>query len=188
VLHDDAIEYTLTRFEEELRKHVRSISGQMSSLERKKAKLTKEAANLAKAIASGLDSSTVRTELLAKEAEIKTIEAQVLSANADSVKMKIQDVRKFVESSLKDIRAPFNSNTTVGVKAAISRHMPVIRMRGVVKPDGRKVYEVVSEWELLGGTVTSSAHLDGAEGAVRSMLPNLPEAVIPFNGVFRRAA
>jgi hypothetical protein len=39
------------------------------------------------------------------------------------------------------------------------------------------------DWKILGPRNTS-----GAEGAVRSILPNLHEIALPFAGVFKRAA
>jgi hypothetical protein len=53
-------------------------------------------------------------------------------------------------------------------------------------PDARRIYQVQSEWELIEGGV---ALLYGAEGSVRSILsPTGFESVVPFEGVFRRAA
>lgn len=77
-----------------------TASSQMSSLERKRARLEREVSNLAKAIGSGLDSPAVRSELVTKEREIKSIDAQVISAKPESIKVQIRDARKFVESSL----------------------------------------------------------------------------------------
>jgi len=54
----------------------------------------------------------------------------------------------------------------------------------VMEPTG-KAYVASGRWSVLG-----EVHRDGAEGAVRSEPPilNLPEVVIPFDGVFRKAA
>jgi hypothetical protein len=66
----------------------------------------------------------------------------------------------FVESSLKDIRKLLGSDSATA-KATLSRHMPSIVLKPCVKPDGRKVCQVTSEWELL---ETGVALLGGAGG------------------------
>jgi site-specific DNA recombinase len=153
VLREEVIDYALSRFEEELTKAVRSASGQMSRLEQKKRKLEKELQNLSKAIASGLDSATVRSEIVDREREIQNINSQVLAAKPESVRTKINDARKFVESSLKDIRKVLGSDPMTA-KTTLSRHMPSIVLKHEVKPDGRKIYHVTSQWELLSGEAT----------------------------------
>ena len=174
VLREDAIEYTLARFEEELTKVVRSLSAQMSRLEVKRRKLEKELRNLTKAVASGLDSATVRTEIVDREREIQSINSQVLAAKPESVKTKIEDTRKFVESSLKDIRKLLGSDPATA-KATLARHMPSIILKPHSKPDGRKVYQVTSEWELLDGGL---ALLECAEGQNRTAYAGLFRAAL----------
>ena len=149
VLREEVIEYTLSRFEEELTKAVRSTSSRMGGLEQKKRKLEKELKNLTRAVASGLDSSTIRSEIVDREREIQTIDSQTVRAKPESVRTQIRDARRFVELSLKDIRKLLGSDSATA-KATLSRHMPSIVLKPAVKPDGRKMYQVASSWELLG--------------------------------------
>ena len=160
VLREEVIEYALSRFKHELTMAVRSVGGQMTRLQPKKQKLEKELRNWSEAIASGLNSATVPSEIVDRECEIQNINAQVVAAKPESVRTMIQDTRKFVESSLKDIRRLLNSDP-VTAKATLIRHMPTIVLKPSVGPDGRKVYQVTSEWELLEG---GSPLLECAEG------------------------
>jgi site-specific DNA recombinase len=164
VLRKEVIEYALSRFEDELTRAVRDISGQMSSLNAKRRKLEKELRNLTKAVASGLDSAAVRAEIVGREREIQNIDSQIVAAKPDSVRVKINDARRFVESSLRDIRKLLGSDAATA-KATIARHMPSIVLKPSARPDGRRYYQVVSEWELLEGGV---ALLNGAEGGNRT--------------------
>ncbi|MGD1211254.1 MAG: recombinase family protein [Candidatus Acidiferrales bacterium] len=159
VLQEDAIEYALSRFEEELTKGVRNVGSQMSRLEQRKRKLERELHHLGKAIASGLDSQTLRAGIAEREAEITDIHSQIICAKPDTVRTKIRDARKFVESSLKDIRKLLNSDPATA-KATLSRHMPSI----VLSPEPNRRYQVVSQWELLPGSAISAGYTSGAEG------------------------
>ena len=57
--------------------------------------------------------------------------------------------------------------------------------RTVVRPDGRRIYQVVSEWDLI---KSGAERVVGAEGAGCSVSPSQPEVTVPFEGVFKRAA
>jgi hypothetical protein len=162
ILRDDVIEYALNKFEEGLKKRMKDVSGQLSRMEIRKRKLEKELTNLTKAVATGLDSPSIRAEIVNREREIQAINEQVISSKPESVKTKINDTRKFVMSSFKDIRSLLASNPQTA-KSVLARHMPQIIMKPIVKPDGQKVYQVVSEWELLEGGL-----MLGAKGDERS--------------------
>jgi len=124
---------------EGLKKRMKDVSGQMSRMEIRKRKLEKELTNLTKAVATGLDSPSIRAEIVNREQEIQAINDQVISSNPESVKTKINDTRK---SSFKDIRSLLASNPQTA-KSVLARHMPQIIMKPIGKPDGQKVYQVV---------------------------------------------
>lgn len=65
-----------------------------------------------------------------------------------------------MESSPKDIRKVLGTDPATA-KATLARYTPQIVLKPAAKPDGRKVYQVTSEWELLEGAL---ALWDGAEG------------------------
>ena len=174
VLREEVVEYALAKFEEELNKTIRNVSSQMGRLEQKRKKLEKELRNLSGAIASGLDSATVRAEIVDRERQIRDIGSQIVSAKPESVRTKIQDTRKFVESSLKDIRQLLGSDPATA-KTTLSRHMPKIVLKPTVKPDGRRVYQVSSEWELLDSGL---ALLECAEGQNRTAYAGLFRAAL----------
>ena len=160
VLRDEVIDYTLSRFEEELTKAVRATDNQAGQLERKKKVIEKELQNLVKAVASGLDSPSIRMEIGDRERQVREIGDKIIGSKPETVRTNLRNIRAFVESSLKDIRKLLNSDPTTA-KATLARHMPKIVLKPNVRPDGLKFYQVVSEWELLQG---GTALLYGAEG------------------------
>lgn len=166
VLQPEVIEYALNRFEAELTKAMKSVAGNMASLDVKRRKIEKELSNFMRVIASGLDSVSVRNEIADRERELQAINAQIVSAKPDSVRTQIEGARKFVESSLKDIKKLFGVDATAS-KVTLGKHMPRIMLKPSVK-DGRKFYRVESEWELLEGTselpFADTRLLVGAEG------------------------
>ena len=72
------------------------------------------------------------------------------------------------------IRKLLSSDSSTA-KATLARHMPSIILKAAVRPDGRKVYRVTSEWELLEGGV---ALLGGAEGQNRTAYAGLFRAAL----------
>jgi hypothetical protein len=111
VLRPEVIEYALSRFEAELTKAVNSVTGQMASLDAKRRKIEKELKNYMTAIASGADAGGIRNEITDRERQLQAINAQIVSARPDSVRAKIQDARKFVTESLKDIMKLFGPDS-----------------------------------------------------------------------------
>ncbi len=109
-----------------------------------------------------------------REREIQSINSKVISAKPESVRTKIQDARKLVESSLKDIRKLLGSDPATA-KATLARQMLSIVLKADVKADGPKVYWVTSEWEFLGG---GSALLESAEGQNRTAYAGLFRAAL----------
>jgi hypothetical protein len=152
------------------------VRGQMDRLESKKRKLETELANLMKAVATGLDSFTIRGGIADRERQIRAIHDQIISSEPESVKTKISDTRKFAMSSLKDIRRLLASDSQTA-KSVVARHMPQIVMKPIVKPDGQKVYQVVSEWALLkGGLELNTSESKGPKGAREFTLAPLVHA------------
>jgi hypothetical protein len=166
VLKPEVIEYALCQFESELTKSMNAVTGQMASLDKKRIKIQKELKNLTMAVACGLDSVTVRNEIADRERELQRINAQIVSAKPDSVRTKIQDARRFVEATMKDIKKLFGVDSAAA-KLTLALHMPQIVLKPAMK-DGRKIYQVISEWDLLEGTTelpaVDSKRMVGAEG------------------------
>jgi hypothetical protein len=119
-----------------------------------------------RAIANGVDAVSVRNEITDRERELQGINAQIVSAKPDSVRTKIQDARKYVEATMKDIKKLFGVDAAAA-KVTLAKHMPQIVLKPATK-DGRKIYQVISQWELLEGTselpAFESKRMVGAEG------------------------
>jgi site-specific DNA recombinase len=165
VLKPEVIEYALCQFEAQLTKSMKAVTGQMADLDSKRRKVEKELANFMRAIASGAESVTIRNEIADREKELQRINAQIVSAKPDSVRTKIQDARKLVEANMKDIKKLFGVDASAA-KMTLAKYMPQIVLKPATK-DGRKIYQVISQWELLDGTLDLPAvekRMVGAEG------------------------
>lgn len=88
------------------------------------------------------------------------INERIISSQPETVRSKLRDLRKLVESRFKEFRT-FLHRDPIAAKAALARNLPHIVLKPGIRPDGRKFFMVTSEWELLEGGV---ALLDGAEG------------------------
>jgi hypothetical protein len=110
-LRPEVIEYALSRFEAELTKAVKNVTGQMTALDMKRRKIEKELKYYMVAIASGVDAVSIRNGITDRERQLHAINAQIVSAQPDSVRAKIQHARRFVTDGLKDIKKLFGTDS-----------------------------------------------------------------------------
>jgi site-specific DNA recombinase len=86
VLREDVIEYTLSRFEEQLSKELQNVSADMERMRKRKAELESEIARLTGGLASGIFSVSVMAEIAQREREVRDIGDRLLSSEPDSVR------------------------------------------------------------------------------------------------------
>jgi site-specific DNA recombinase len=153
VLREEVIEYTLERFEQELKRAFKKLDGEVELLRQRRAEIEKRLGNYMRAIGDGHYSTAVMAEVAACEKELAEISDRLLGRRADSVAQKMQDVRTFALSRLTDLRALLCSDALTA-KAAISEHVQSITL----EPDG-PAYKVSGTWDLLG-----SGRMEGAGG------------------------
>jgi site-specific DNA recombinase len=153
VLREEVVEYTLERFERELKRAFKKLDGEVELLRQRRAEIEKRLANYMRAIGVGHYSTTVMGEVATCEKELAEISDRLLGRRADSVAQKMQDVRTFALSRLTALRALLCSDALTA-KAVISEHVHSITL----EPDGR-AYRVSGTWDLLG-----SGRMEGAGG------------------------
>jgi hypothetical protein len=162
VPHEDRIKHAVMSLEKELRNSARDAGDQAGRLVDKRKRFEAELKNLTKAVATGLDSPTIRGEIAEREQGIRDIDRQLRAAKPETVNTDLKQIRRFIEASFQDYWAVLNGDP-VSAKAMLARHMPRITLKPVQDSDGCKVYEVTSRWELLNGGL-DQAQMRCAEG------------------------
>jgi hypothetical protein len=172
VLSPAAIDHVIHKLEIELSKKLSRVDGDFENTRRKKARLENELRNLTTAIADGLDSPTLRAGIVAREKEIADLTAKVLGDKTGSVHARIRKLRKFVESSLADVRELLATNGNPAlVRMALAKHIEAINIGS--DESERIVYR--GAFKLLENECDSS---DGAEGQNRTGYAGLFRAAL----------
>jgi hypothetical protein len=104
----------------------------------------REIANLTDVVGQGDFSPALRAALVAREREISEITAKLLESKPDSLRIKIRDIRSFVDSQMRGIRAIVNSDTTQ-TRAIFAKHIEKITLT----PNGEH-YLASGTWDFVG--------------------------------------
>ena len=127
VLSPEAIDYVFERLEVELSKYLSRIDGDLEIMRQRKTKLEAELKNLARVIADGMDSPALRQAITEREAEISALTAKTLGRGKGSVHSQIRDLRKFVATNLRGLRALFSSDeNALAVRMELAKHIQEI--------------------------------------------------------------
>ncbi|MGH9715633.1 MAG: recombinase family protein [Candidatus Acidiferrales bacterium] len=156
VLSDRVIDYLLERLEAEIEKRSSALDADMEAMQERKAALEAELHNLTRAVASGMDSPSIRAAIGEREREISALVEKTTGREKGSVHRRVQDLRKFVRESVAQVReliAGQHGNPSI-VRAELGRHVDAITLL----PDGETI-RYKGNWKVLGAGYT-----DGAEG------------------------
>lgn len=155
VISPAAIDYVLRRLEGEIEKALGQLDADLLEAQRRKTVLESELQNLGRAIASGLDSPTIRAEITKRETEIANLVTRVAGRKNNSARTQVRNLRKFVESSISDVRSLLAGKhaNPAATRMALSKHIGEI----VMLPDEGQAVKYRGKWKLLG-------NWDGAEG------------------------
>lgn len=152
VLRQEVVEYTLQRFESELKAKLESLSGQAETLRSRRQSLELEIKHLTDALAAGnapQPPAAVIAAIHERERELLGITDQLLEANPDSLGARLQDLRQFVISRLADVRKLLYADVSTA-KAEIQRHVDKIDLVPA-EASGERFFVASGEWDLLGG-------------------------------------
>jgi hypothetical protein len=144
VLTTTAIDYALGEVERAVREANLTASGEMATLEKRRAEIEQELINLTEAIAVTKGSKAVMAAVVQREQEREEILSKLASIGRDSFEKQMNQLRGFVGSSLSNIRDIMAKNTTGG-RVLLGEHIKEIRL--VPTPEG---YMVQGEWGLFG--------------------------------------
>ena len=148
VLQPHVIDYTLDRFETELKKQFQSLSGQMDGLRRRKRKLEAELQRLTKVVAEGGHSTFLLEGIAERERELRSLTQTLVTGETGSIQATWVNLREFVHSRLADMKAVLYADVGRS-RIELARHVRKIIMRPVTTA-GERYYLASGEWRLLG--------------------------------------
>jgi site-specific DNA recombinase len=144
IMRPEAVEYILDNFEGQLLKALDNLGGELDRMHRRKQELEREVGNLAHVVAQGDFSPALRAALVDREREIGEITAKLLEARPDSLRVKLRNIRSFVEFHMRDIRAIVNSDVAQ-TRAIFAKHIEKITLT----PTGEH-YVASGTWSFVG--------------------------------------
>lgn len=144
VLRPEVIEYSLQRFEEALTNKMAGVDHELDQMHRRKVALESEIRNLTDRVAGGDPSPSIMAAIVDRERELSHIADRLLESSPSSLRARLKDIRKFVETRMRDLRGLLNFDPLT-IRAEISKHVRSI----VLTPEG-KAYRATGTWDLLG--------------------------------------
>ncbi len=177
VLQQEVVDYTLQRFEEELRAKLESLSVELESVRRRKRILEAEVTRLTEGLATAEEDRAPAAVIAAihkREQELRAITDKLVEAQPGSLDAKLKDIRRFVVSRLADVRGLLNSDIPTA-KAELLRHVERIDLLPA-EENGKPYFEAVGEWNLLGGYPSTKS--GGAGGRSRTADASLFRAAL----------
>jgi hypothetical protein len=143
------IDYTFSRFEEELERSMNRQSSETVAARRQLQKTEAEIRNCTRAIASDGLTSFLRTRIGSEAAELETqhrdLTEKLAAFEPRAMKLRLRDTRRFVETLVQNLQSMFGGELRLA-PAAIARHVQKITL----KPAG-KSYIASGVWDWLGG-------------------------------------
>lgn len=167
VLHPEVVEYTIQRCADAIERQAQLHTGEAGQLLRRRTVLEREVHRLTDAIAFGRDAQPLMDGIAARRSEIAGISARLANVEPSSVTLRIRELRRFVEGSLKDLRSVMNADS-VSIRAEIAKHVRKISLR---RENGS--YTATGTWDFLG-----FGSMDGAGGQNRTGYARLFRAAL----------
>jgi site-specific DNA recombinase len=167
VLHPDVVEYTIQRCQEAINRQAKLHVGEAGQLLRRQAVVEREVQRLTDAIALGRDARPLLDAIAVRRRELAGLSAKLANSEPSSVKLKVKELRRFVEGGLKDLRSVMNADA-VSIRAEIAKHVRKITLR---RENGS--YTATGTWNFLG-----FGSMDGAGGQNRTGYARLFRAAL----------
>jgi site-specific DNA recombinase len=143
VLHPDVVEYTFSRFEEQLEQLLHRQSGETAAVRRRLELVERQIRNCTEAIANMGLSNSLRTQLTDLEAEHHELTQKLTSSEPRVVRLQLRDMKRFVGARLKNLQSMWMGEGRL-VRAEIAKHVEKITLT----PEGR-IYIASGTWDLL---------------------------------------
>jgi hypothetical protein len=149
VLHPDVIAYAFSRFEKLLVQAINQQSSETTTSRRRLEQIEREIRNCTQAIASMGLSPFLRAQLQELEAEHGDLKEKLASLEPLTLRLRLRDTRKFVESRLANLESMLTGEPRIA-RAEIAKHVQKITLT----PEGR-IYIASGAWDLLGGVAVT---------------------------------
>ena len=166
LLRPEVIDYAVEEFQRQLEVALTSLSGDLGEMRQRKARLEAEISRLVSAVAEAGHSRSMLEEIGRKEAELHAISDRLLSATPESIESRVSEIRTYVISGLKDLRALLRKDAALA-RTELLKHSGEIAMIPH-RAGRRRFYVAEGKWDLLGDTWPEDAsRLTGGFGWLR---------------------
>ena len=152
ILKEDAVEYTIAQFGEELKKALGTLSSVLTETRGRKRSLEIELRRLTETAALTGPSAFLVEAINDREQELRQITDRLLSAGPESIDSRLAEIRLFVTKKLSDIRGLLSRQETAdpeAVRRELRKHVSEIKMTpqpGAKRPH----YLAEGAWDLVG--------------------------------------
>jgi site-specific DNA recombinase len=148
----EIIEYTLSRFQEELRKRLTDIERQatgLAEIRHERRQLQNQIERLTDAIVAAGHSPALLSKLGEAEAKIAELDRRIEECKPIDIATTVDEMRDFVSRNLINLKGLLNQNASKA-KTAFARHIGQLILNPKQTPSG-PVYEVTGGLNLLAG-------------------------------------
>ena len=148
LLQPEAIDLAIAEFSRQLVSSLGNISSELVQMRQRKQKLESEIQKFMAAIAEHGHSKSMLEQIAIREKEVESISNRLLETSSDSIQTRVEEVRKFVQEGIADLRTLLSDNTSLA-KRELHRHLPEVRMFPE-NEDKNWHYVAEGNWDLLG--------------------------------------
>jgi site-specific DNA recombinase len=148
VLTPEVIDYTLQKFEAELKDRLREMGSEIETLRLRKSELESELRRLAAAVAEGGHSTFLLEAIADREKQLRSITDQILSTESNSLDSGLTDLRQWVHERLSNLRRLLSSDPG-RAHTEFLKHTQAITLKPI-EQGGQRFYQVSGAWNLLG--------------------------------------
>jgi DNA invertase Pin-like site-specific DNA recombinase len=144
VLHPEVVDYTLNRFEEELRKAVASRHQGDADLRRHAAELERSISNQLRGLSDGY-STAITTEISRLERQLAAVRERLRAFDPHTIRVQVRDTRRFIEDRLNSLNLLWEGEPRIA-RDEIAKHLRKITLRPMLR-----TYVATGVWDWLGG-------------------------------------
>ena len=150
VLQPEAVEHALAKFQFELDRQLKAMSGQVDDVRMRKSEVEAELTRLAEAVAQQGAIPALMRAISSRETEIRELEGKLMGTGPGSVRATVDEIRAFVLFRLRDIRRMLHANVEQA-RMELFNHVDRIVMHPILRGDNR-FYMAEGEWDLIGNS------------------------------------
>jgi len=144
----EVVDYAVVQFQRQLEVVLGDLSADLVGMRQRKTRLEAEARPLVSSVAESGHSKALLEEIGRKEAEIQGITDGLLLATPKSIESRVNEIRTFVVSGLKNLRDLLRKDTDLARKELL-KHSSEIRMTPH-RSLAQRFYVADGNWDLLG--------------------------------------